>query len=151
MYEVHELITFADRFSHLSGADGIAQLLAEVTLSSEQDTLRTKHGASVRLMTAHAAKGMEFSHVFITGLEEGTFPFLHDTLTAHDPEEERRLCYVAMTRAKDGLHLSFARRRTIFGQSRAAQPSSFLLDIPEHLLTLDDEAGTSQGTNDIHW
>lgn len=137
--EVRELIAFAERFSHLSGRDGIAQLLAEVALSGEQDTLRTDSKNTVRLMTIHAAKGLEFSRVFITGMEEGLFPFLHDEDGAHDPEEERRLCYVAMTRAKDVLYCSYARRRGIFGQFRDSRPSSFLKDIPDHLTAAGDD------------
>ena len=135
MQEVGELLSFADRFSHLSGVDGIAQMLAEVALSSEQDSLRANSRDSVRLMTIHAAKGLEFPRVFIVGMEEGLFPFFHDEGAAHDGEEERRLCYVAMTRAKDRLYCSYARRRNIFGSWRGRQPSSFLSDIPEHLIT----------------
>ena len=141
MYEVHELVVFAERFSHLDGAGGIDRLLAEVALSGDQDTLRTDTKNSVRLMTVHAAKGMEFSSVFIAGMEEGLFPFLHDDYGSHDEEEERRLCYVAMTRAQERLFCSFARRRGIFGSYRKMIPSSFLNDIPEHLLIRTD-AGT---------
>ena len=158
MYEVREFIVFAERFSHLSGTDGIAQLLAEVALVSDQDTLRTTNKQTVRLMTVHAAKGLEFSHVFITGMEEGLFPFLHDEFATHDPEEERRLCYVAMTRAKDTLSCSFARRRGVFGGYKNMRPSSFLSDIPEHLLTTTPTANSTHHTEtgensaeDIQW
>ena len=138
MQEVGELVSFADRFSHLSGVDGIAQMLAEVALSSEQDSLRVGMRDSVRLMTVHAAKGLEFPRVFIVGMEEGLFPFFHDEGAVHDGEEERRLCYVAMTRAQDKLYCSYAQRRNIFGSWRSMRPSSFLCDIPEHLLTASD-------------
>ena len=137
MREVHELITFSERFAHLSGQEGISQMLSEVALSSEQDTLRTHSGDNVRLMTIHAAKGLEFSRVFITGMEEGLFPFLHDEYAAHDEEEERRLCYVAMTRAKDALYCSYARRRGMFGRYQTMRPSSFLSDIPDRLINSD--------------
>ena len=136
--EVGELISFADRFSHLSGTDGIARMLAEVALSSEQDSLRAHTRDTVRLMTIHAAKGLEFSCVFIAGMEEGLFPFLHDADGTHDEEEERRLCYVAMTRAKDKLYCSYAQRRNMFGSYRSMRPSSFLRDIPEHLIIAAD-------------
>lgn len=136
MQEVNELVSFADRFSHLSGVDGIAQMLAEVALSSEQDSLRTGSADTVRLMTVHASKGLEFSCVFIAGMEEGLFPFSHDERGSSDTEEERRLCYVAMTRAKDRLYCSYAQRRNLFGSWRSMQPSSFLSDVPEHLVTL---------------
>ena len=145
MNEVHELVSFSDRFSHLSGTDGIAQLLAEVALSGDQDTLRTSRHESVRLMTIHAAKGLEFPHVFIAGMEEGLFPYLHSEDGAHDEEEERRLCYVAMTRAKDGLYCSFARRRGMFGSYRSMRPSSFLFDIPGHLVVKETAGSGGNG------
>ena len=143
MREVQELIAFADRFSHISGREGVEKILSDFALSGDQDTLRTDRKNSVRLMTVHAAKGLEFSHVFISGMEEGLFPFLHDTYETHDAEEERRLCYVAMTRAKDGLYCSFAERRGFFGSYRRMRPSSFLDDIPKDLLiTLDSKHGS---------
>ncbi len=134
MQEVGELLSFADRFSHLSGIVGISQMLAEVALSSEQDSLRANTKDSVRLMTIHAAKGLEFPCVFIAGMEEGLFPFFHDEDGVRDGEEERRLCYVAMTRARDRLYCSYAQRRNIFGSWRSMRPSSFLSDIPEYLI-----------------
>ena len=154
--EVAELLVFAERFSHLSGAEGIAQLLAEVALSSEQDSLRTSRDSSVRLMTVHAAKGLEFPHVFLAGMEEGLFPFSHDEDSVSDPEEERRLCYVAITRAKDTLHCSYATRRGIFGSYRAMRPSQFLLDIPEHLTIHTSFSSQTlsvgeEGENTISW
>ncbi len=150
MLEVYELITFADRFSNLSGTDGTDRLLTEVALSSDQDTLRTEKKDGVRLMTVHAAKGLEFSHVFITGMEEGLFPFLYDEDALRDREEERRLCYVAMTRAKDRLYFSFAQRRGMFGSYKSMRPSSFLNDIPEHLFEKSRSAGKNDG-GDILW
>ena len=141
-------------FSHLPGSEGIAQLLAEAALSGEQDSLRTSSADSVRLMTVHAAKGLEFSHVFMSGMEEGLFPFLHDEYAQHDQEEERRLCYVAMTRAKDGLYCSFVRRRGIFGSYRHMRPSSFLFDIPGHLISGSSLSDPRLDTNDgkvISW
>lgn len=132
MQEVREFVVFADRFSHLPGADGVAQLLAEVSLSSEQDSLRVRQQDAVRLMTIHAAKGLEFPCVFIAGMEEGLFPFYRDDESG-DPEEERRLCYVAITRAKDRLYVSHAMRRGIFGSFHNQVPSPFLQDIPHDL------------------
>ena len=143
MQEVGELVSFADRFSHLSGTDGIAQMLAEVALSSEQDSLRANTRDRVRLMTVHAAKGLEFPCVFIAGMEEGLFPFFHDEDGVRDGEEERRLCYVAMTRAKDRLYCSHAERRNIFGSWRSMRPSSFLSAIPDHLVTAVGGAAAS--------
>ena len=85
-------------------------------------------------MTIHSSKGLEFPYVFITGLEEGLFP--HERLGEEktDTEEERRLFYVALTRAKKKVFLSYAHMRTIFGQQRVNAPSSFLRDIRSELI-----------------
>ena len=148
MQEVGELLSFADRFSHLSGIAGISQMLAEVALSSEQDSLRANTKDSVRLMTIHAAKGLEFPCVFIAGMEEGLFPFFHDEDGVRDGEEERRLCYVAMTRAKDRLYCSYAQRRNVFGSWRSMRPSSFLSDIPEYLIAAMGDVSEYDGASD---
>jgi DNA helicase-2/ATP-dependent DNA helicase PcrA len=91
-------------------------------------------------MTIHAAKGLEFDHVFITGLEEGLFPDERSALrgTPEEREEERRLFYVALTRAKLQAHLSYAAIRTIFGSATVTMPSRFLNDIDPSLLLVDD-------------
>ena len=85
-------------------------------------------------MTVHASKGLEFKYVFITGLEDGLFPHERDSKIDEDKEEERRLFYVALTRAKEKLFLSFANFRTIFGSCQINAPSEFLNDIPKDLL-----------------
>ena len=87
----------------------------------------------INLMTMHSAKGLEFEAVFVVGLEEGLFPHAL-SLEPEDLEEERRLCYVAITRAKTRLYLTSAARRTLFGERAANMPSRFLAEIPEHLL-----------------
>ena len=93
-------------------------------------------------MTIHASKGLEFNNVFITGLEDGLFPHERsgDTLP-EDQEEERRLFYVALTRAKEKLFLSFANFRTIFGSRQINSPSVFITDLPRDLL---EEEGTNK-------
>lgn len=91
-------------------------------------------GGQVTLMTAHAAKGSEFPVVFITGLEEGLFPHSRSLENIEELEEERRLAYVGITRAKQLLYLTLATRRMIFGQTNYSAPSRFLQDIPEHLI-----------------
>lgn len=96
--------------------------------ASEQDELM-KGKQPIRLITIHAAKGLEFKNVFIPGLEKGLFPHF-----AGEREEERRLFYVALTRARERIFLSFPRFRTAFGSKQINQPSSFLSDIPSHLL-----------------
>lgn len=130
-----ELVTLATRYDAAPPSEGMRRLLTEAALMSEQDTLRQDKNA-VNIMTAHAAKGLEFDNVFVAGLEDGLFP--HTTIAGEDDadkqEEERRLFYVALTRARKKLFLSFALTRTIFGEKRINMPSRFLSDIPGHLI-----------------
>lgn len=135
---LEELVSYATRYDGLDPNIGIEQLLEHTALMSDQDELASKkEHSSVRLMTIHAAKGLEFKHVFIVGLEQGLFPSEREG--KEDDEEERRLCYVAFTRAKDKLYLSHAQLRRIFGQTSIQTPSEFLLDVPDHLT---EEANT---------
>ena len=97
--------------------------------ATSQDSLAITDFRPVRLMTVHAAKGLEFENVFIPGLEKGLFPHF-----GGEKEEERRLFYVALTRAQKGVFLSFCRFRTAFGAKQINQPSQFLLDIPQNLI-----------------
>ena len=90
-------------------------------------------------MTVHAAKGLEFPIVFVVWLEEGVFPHSKSLFSPKDLEEERRLCYVAITRAKEKVYLSFALRRTRFGGVEVNPPSRFLSEIPENLLRVAEE------------
>lgn len=135
-----ELVTIALRYGEYGPLKGAEKLLEETALISEQDMLdhvRRKKNA-VRLMTAHSAKGLEFENVFIVGLEDGLFP--HSGFgdnSDEKEEEERRLFYVAMTRAKEKLFLSFSVSRTIFGGRQLNLASRFLSDIPDHLLKLE--------------
>src|SRR5690606_32054771 len=93
----------------------------------------------VRLMTIHASKGLEFHTVFISGLEQGLFPHQgFGTDDNRDDEEERRLCYVALTRAEQKLYLSYAQTRTIFGSRQINMPSEFILDLPEDLIETEN-------------
>ncbi len=137
---IKELVTLATKYDDLPAEEGVTKLIEEATLVSDQDALKHKDKKeTVKLMTVHAAKGLEFDNVFVTGLEDGLFP--HAGLAFDDEydenerqEEERRLFYVAVTRARRKLYLSFAATRTIFGDRRATLPSQFLSDIPPHLL-----------------
>ena len=127
---LRELVTLAARYSELDPEDAVEALLENAALQSDQDELKDKEEQdAVRLMTVHSAKGLEFPDVFISGLEEGLFPHerLDDAETDH--EEERRLFYVALTRAGKKLFLSYAHMRTIYGSQRINAPSSFLNDI----------------------
>jgi DNA helicase II / ATP-dependent DNA helicase PcrA len=95
--------------------------------------IQTKKDA-VTLMTLHAAKGLEFPYVFMVGMEEGIFPHSRSLMDKNELEEERRLCYVGMTRAKERLYLSYARKRIFFGQRTSNIVSRFILELPENVL-----------------
>jgi len=152
---LRELVTIASKYDFLKPEEAVEKFLTETSLVSDQDSL-TKEKKGVKLMTVHASKGLEFKYVFVVGLEEGLFP--HQRLNPeeeNDPEEERRLFYVALTRAKDQLFLSYAKMRTIFGSKRANLPSSFLYDIDESLIETeqgqDDDSNKLGLLNDVEW
>ncbi len=130
---LRELATLAARYDHLPMDEGLEAFMESAALASDQDELKETTDA-VRLMTVHAAKGLEFSHVFIVGLEDGLFPYEREDDTENSKEEERRLMYVALTRAQKKVFLSYASYRTIFGSKNATLPSQFLSDIPQELL-----------------
>ncbi len=132
---LRELVTIATRYSDVTGREAIEKLLEDAALEGDQDELKKKEEKdAVRLMTIHAAKGLEFEHVFISGLEEGLFPHERFDEGKTDTEEERRLFYVALTRAEKKVYLSFAHIRMIFGSERINMPSSFLSDIRPELI-----------------
>ncbi len=126
---IQELMSVAKEFSDL---DSFLENVALVQ-SEAQSSLDLDKGV-VTLMTVHAAKGLEFSEVFVVGLEEGLFPHSRSIIDKEQLEEERRLMYVAMTRAKEKLYLSYARQRLFFGQRNNGSPSRFLSEIPESLV-----------------
>lgn len=136
---MEELVTYALRYDDMTIGDGILQMLEDISLLSEQDNIRDDRPA-VRLMTVHAAKGLEFDYVFVTGMEQGLFPHAgyDEKKGKEEQEEERRLFYVAVTRARERLYLSYAYVRTIYGQQNFNAPSEFLSDIPETLLEYID-------------
>lgn len=144
---LRELVTLASRYNDIEPSEAVEQLLESAALQSDQDELKEKEEQNaVRLMTIHAAKGLEFAYVFITGLEEGLFPHerLDDGRT--DQEEERRLFYVALTRAEKKIFLTYAHMRTIFGSQRVNLPSSFLNDISQkHVEAAESGGGSSSG------
>ena len=131
-----DLLTAVMPFCHVPAAEGIPLFLEKLALLREGETVSPQQEA-VTLLTVHGAKGLEFPVVFITGLEEGLFPYYVNAREdeTDDPEEERRLFYVGMTRAQDKLYLTHARSRFLFGERRALPRSSFLADIPEETLT----------------
>jgi len=165
--ELDEDVPFGDSPTQ-SGYDAsympnLERMLEHISLMSEQDGLRDKESQdAVRLMTIHASKGLEFEVVCIGGLEQGLFPSDMGNAADRDSEEERRLMYVAVTRAKEQLYLSHARMRTIFGQQNFQVPSEFLSDIPEDLVKwhgmgmtldsgIDEEADEDVPTTYLDW
>lgn len=136
---IEELASVAARHDTSAGKEGIAVFLAESALASDQDEMDQGEKKGVTLMTVHAAKGLEFGTVFVSGMEEGLFPHQGMGGDSHrDEEEERRLFYVAMTRAKERLILTLARVRKIYGSDYLTEPSSFLADIDNALMVYDE-------------
>ncbi len=133
---VRELGSLAARYDTLPIPEGLEGFLESAALASDQDALKDDKN-SARLMTVHASKGLEFRYVFIVGLEEGLFPYEREGENEADKEEERRLMYVALTRAEKKLFLSAAAVRTVFGSKRATLPSQFLSDISDDLMELE--------------
>lgn len=135
---VQELVNLAQRYDELTYPQGLTQLLEDVALMAEED-VKENPTDKVHLMTLHAAKGLEFPVVFIVGLEEGIFPHSRALFNPHELEEERRLCYVGLTRAKEKVFLIFALSRTTYGATQINPPSRFLREIPQELLDVADE------------
>jgi len=130
---VNELKTNIISYMKESGDEHLAGFLDEVALYTDIDSLDA-NADSVILMTMHAAKGLEFDNVFIVGVEEGLFPGIRSIGEPEEMEEERRLCYVGITRARKKLTLSCARQRMIFGKSSSNNPSRFVDEIPEEYI-----------------
>ncbi|MDO8560883.1 MAG: UvrD-helicase domain-containing protein [bacterium] len=142
---VQELVSLAKRFDNVPTKEGLVELLSDIALVSYDDADKTGPKEKISLMTLHAAKGLEFPVVFIAGLEEGIFPHSKSLLEPSSLEEERRLCYVGITRAKEKLYLLWAGRRTIFGEIQANIPSRFIKEIPEKYLEVSETRNTEQG------
>jgi DNA helicase-2/ATP-dependent DNA helicase PcrA len=133
---VLELRGHAAEFDEIAPPEGLARFLEEVALVSDQDELEEAPDR-VTLITLHAAKGLEFPVVFIVGLEEGLLPHRRALEDERELEEERRLAYVGMTRAKDRLYLVHAHHRSTYGVGAQADPSRFLAELPEDLLAAE--------------
>lgn len=131
---IAELISVAAKYDMLDPGVSLSVFLEEISLIADIDSMDEKENAVV-LMTVHSAKGLEFENVFIAGLEEGIFPHSRSMIEPEELEEERRLMYVAITRAKKRLHLLYARQRTLYGEARANIPSPFIADIPGKYMT----------------
>lgn len=135
LQNLKELVTVAAKYDTLSRGEGMERFLEEAALQGDQDELNLRKGdrEGVKLMTIHASKGLEFSNVFITGLEEGLFPHERNDTNSDDPEEERRLFYVALTRAKKKVFLTWASTRTVFGTRSVNTPSEFIVELDPSL------------------
>lgn len=129
---VRELFSVTAKYDELAPDDALANLLEETALISDADEL-TQAQDSVTLLTLHTAKGLEYDVVFIVGMEEGICPHSRSFDDPNAMEEERRLCYVGVTRAKHRLYLVRTFRRTLFGSAEHREPSRFLQDIPSEL------------------
>ncbi len=134
---VQELISNAVEYEKTHDEPSLANFLEEISLVADIDNY-DKDADAVVMMTIHSAKGLEFPVVFLPGMEEGIFPGIQSATDSRDLEEERRLAYVAFTRAKTRLFCTQARERTLYGRTQYNQPSRFLSDIPEEILDRDD-------------
>ena len=141
-----ELRSVTTRYDDLSPEDALDRLLEETALVADQDSYEGDADA-VTLITLHAAKGLEFPVVFIAGLEEGLFPHSRALDDEKELEEERRLAYVGITRAKRRLFLSHAWRRATWGMGQMSVPSRFLLEIPAELMVGPDLSAAGRGAD----
>jgi len=148
-----ELVGVAREFEELAAEEAreatVAAFLESVSLVADADQI-PDDGSSVVLMTLHTAKGLEFPAVFMIGMEDGVFPHLRSLGEPEELEEERRLCYVGITRARERLHLSHAWSRSLFGSTQYNPPSRFLKEIPEQLTRLV-EGSRSRGRSSGSW
>ncbi len=138
---VLELRGMAGEYNDLEPQDALAALLERVALVSDVDDL-VERIEVVTLITLHQAKGLEFPVVFIVGMEEGILPHFRSFADPEQMEEERRLCYVGITRAKERVYLVYAFRRSLHGRSQPNPPSPFLKDIPAHLAVYNSNRQT---------
>jgi len=131
LQNIAELKSVARKFARLRGSEALEAFLAEVALVSDQDSYNPDTGEALTLMTLHSAKGLEVNTVFIVGMEEGLLPHANSLLEPSELEEERRLCYVGITRAQDHLYFLLTRQRTIYGSVNITTPSRFLAELGE--------------------
>jgi DNA helicase-2/ATP-dependent DNA helicase PcrA len=122
---IKELMSLAREFEVMSGENSLASFLAQIALVTDYDRL-DENQVKVTLMTLHSAKGLEFKQVFMVGMEEGIFPHYRSLEDPGELEEERRLCYVGITRARQKLYFVSARERLLFGETWNNGPSRFL-------------------------
>ena len=150
---IEELVNGMNDFCALRQEEGnpnisLTDFLSEIALLTDQDSDKADDGEKITLMTVHSAKGLEFKNVFVVGLEENLFP---SGMVGDSPralEEERRLFYVAITRAEEHCYISFAKTRFRYGKMEFGSPSRFLRDIDVNYLRLPHEAGVSRSVDE---
>ncbi len=130
---VQELLSVMQKYDHLDPRTSLTSFLEEAALVSEVDKLAETRGDALTMMTLHLCKGLEFEHVIIAGCEEGIFPHSSSLFDREQLEEERRLLYVGMTRARTQLRIFFAQSRLLWGERRANAKSRFLDDLPDEV------------------
>ena len=130
---LEEFKSITKSFEEREGLISLEDFLLEISLISDVEEYKDDPNR-ISLMTVHSVKGLEFNNVFVIGMEEGIFPHMNSLMESSEVEEERRLMYVAITRAKDKLHLINARRRTLFGKEQINPVSRFLSEINEDLI-----------------
>lgn len=155
---IKEFLTVTSHYDEITAEPTLSDFLSQVSLVSDLDSYEEETDAVV-IMTMHMAKGLEFGNIFLAGLEEGIFPHARSLLD-DDVEEERRLCYVALTRAKERIFLIYAKQRNLFGRRSYNLPSRFLEEIPAELweeykkasgffeTTYNKNSGSGQGAVD---
>ncbi len=128
-----EFKSLTTSFERRTGTENLGDFLNEISLMSDAD--EESNDEAVTLMTLHSAKGLEFDVVFLVGMEEGIFPHTNSLLEEGGLEEERRLCYVGITRAKDMLYITNAKRRMLYGKDEVNMPSRFISEIDKKLIS----------------
>ena len=145
---VKELFSAVEKYDNFLAEKSLPMFLEEIALATDLDHLDSSQD-TVTLMTLHSAKGLEFSAVFIIGMEEGLLPHSRSIQDPSEMEEERRLCYVGITRAKKKAYLIFARTRKIYGSTQANMPSRFISDIPENLAEFKRQEYSYLGEDEV--
>ena len=146
---IGELISTATQYEIENSTPNIGDFLSQIALVSDVDNYDEKENDSATLMTIHSSKGLEFPVVFLTGLEEGIFPSYQSLQNEDDVEEERRLAYVAITRAKKILYLTYAKERLINGITMFNSVSRFINDIPSNIKETDNAGDDKKSSKDF--
>jgi len=147
---IRELKSSINAYVQNAEAPSLAGFLEEIALYTDLEEY-SEDDDTVVMMTMHSAKGLEFPHVFLVGFEDGLFPGMRAIGDMEEMEEERRLCYVAITRAKENLTITYAKQRMLYGRTNAALSSRFLREIPEELVVKKGGYHSQQSTFGYHY